>query len=176
MCPCAVEPKLSAHKVMPLELISGAKISAQANRISHPKNVYLKESDVLRHVDDWLTELFDADAIGDTVTQLTEQAGRLEDPAAQARAEAVQAGIAEYDAQISRYRASVDARGDPAVIGSWIAETQAKKVAAPTSCDCLQKARPASTVAARARMASASVAMAVSCSEKISDMAATPAR
>lgn len=27
--PCEVEPKLSAHKVMSLEVISGAKISAQ---------------------------------------------------------------------------------------------------------------------------------------------------
>jgi site-specific DNA recombinase len=38
--------------------------------------------------------------------------------------------VAECDAQISRYRASIDAGGDPAVIGPWIAETQAKKVAA----------------------------------------------
>jgi site-specific DNA recombinase len=51
-------------------------------------------------------------------------------PAAQAQAEAARARIAEYDAQISRYRASIDAGGDPVVIGPWIAETQAKKVAA----------------------------------------------
>ena len=46
------------------------------------------------------------------------------------RAEAARRRIAECDAQISRYRASIDAGGDPAVIGPWIAETQAKKVAA----------------------------------------------
>jgi hypothetical protein len=103
---------------------------AQANRVSHPKNVYLKEADVLGHVDDWLAELFDADGIEATVAQLTEQAERLEDPAAQARAEAAQARITEYDAQISRYRASIDAGGDPAVIGPRIAETQVKKVTA----------------------------------------------
>ena len=43
---------------------------------------------------------------------------------------AARARIADYDAQMSRYRASIDAGGDPAVIGPWIAETQAKKVAA----------------------------------------------
>jgi site-specific DNA recombinase len=85
---------------------------------------------VFGHVDDWLTELFDPDAVDDTVTQLTEQAERLEDPAAHARVEAAQARIVGYEAQIGRYRASIDAGGDPAVIGPWIAETQAKKVAA----------------------------------------------
>jgi hypothetical protein len=77
-----------------------------------------------------LTELFDPDAVDDTVTQLTEQAECLEDPAALARAEVAQARIAEYDAQITRYRAIIDAGGDPTVIGPWIAETWAKKVAA----------------------------------------------
>jgi hypothetical protein len=103
---------------------------ALANKISHPKNVYLREAEVLGEVDDWLAELFAPDAIDATVTELTEQAERLEDPAAQARAEAARERIATYDAQISRYRASIDAGGDPAVIGPWIAETQAKKVAA----------------------------------------------
>lgn len=86
---------------------------ALANRVSHPKNVYLKEPDVLGRVDDWLTELFDPGAIDDTLTQLTEQAELLEDPAAQPQAEAARAGIAEYDAQISRCRASIDAGGRP---------------------------------------------------------------
>jgi site-specific DNA recombinase len=103
---------------------------ALANRVSHPKNVYLKESDVLGRVDDWLAELFAHDGIDATIAKLTEQAERLEDPSVYARAEAAQARIAEYEAQITRYRASIDAGGDPAVIGPWIAETQAKKVTA----------------------------------------------
>ena len=45
-------------------------------------------------------------------------------------AEAARARIAECDAEISQYRASLKAGGDPKVIGPWIAETQAKKVAA----------------------------------------------
>ena len=31
---------------------------ALANRITHPKNVYLREADVLGQVDDWLAEMF----------------------------------------------------------------------------------------------------------------------
>ena len=68
---------------------------ALANRVDHPKNVYVKEADVLGHVDGWLAELFAPDAINDTVTLLTEQEGRLDDPDTQARAEAARARIAE---------------------------------------------------------------------------------
>jgi hypothetical protein len=48
----------------------------------------------------------------------------------QPRAEAARVRINEYDAEIGQYRASLKAGGDPAVVGPWIAETQAKKVAA----------------------------------------------
>jgi hypothetical protein len=48
----------------------------------------------------------------------------------QARLRSSRTRIAEYDAEISQYRASLKAGGDPALIGPWIAETQAKKVAA----------------------------------------------
>lgn len=63
------------------------------------------------HVDDWLMELFDEEEIDATVTQLAEQAGQLEDPAAQIRAAAALARVADFDAQIGRYRASIDAKG-----------------------------------------------------------------
>jgi len=105
-------------------------LTALANRVSHPKNVYLREADVLGRVDDWLAELFGPARIDTTLSQLTEQAAQLQDPAALDRAEAARTRIAEYDAEISQYRASLKAGGDPAVIGPWIAETQAKKVAA----------------------------------------------
>lgn len=103
---------------------------ALANRVNHPKNVYIKEADVIGHVDDWLAELFAPEAVNETVAQLTGQAAHLEDPATNALAEAARARIAECDAEISQYRASLKAGGDPKVIGPWIAETQAKKVAA----------------------------------------------
>ena len=103
---------------------------ALANKVSHPKTVYLREADVLGRVDGWLAELFDPASIDATLSQLAEHAAQLQDPAALARAEAARARMTEYDAEISQYRASLKAGGDPAVIGPWIAETQAKKVAA----------------------------------------------
>ncbi|HMD25603.1 MAG TPA: zinc ribbon domain-containing protein [Streptosporangiaceae bacterium] len=103
---------------------------ALANRITHPKAVYLREADVLGQVDDWLAEMFAPANIDATLDVLAGQAAQLEDPATRDKTEAARARIAEYDAQISRYRASLDAGGDPAVIGPWIAETQARKVTA----------------------------------------------
>jgi hypothetical protein len=76
------------------------------------------------------TELFGPGGIDATVDQLAEQAEQLDDPAVRARAESALERIATCDGQIARYRASIDAGGDPAVIGPWIAETQARKVAA----------------------------------------------
>jgi hypothetical protein len=92
--------------------------------------VYLRESDVLGQVDGWLAEMFAPANLDATLDVLTRQAAQLEDPAASTKAEAARARVAEYDAQISRYRANLDAGGVPAVTGPWIAETQAKKVTA----------------------------------------------
>jgi DNA invertase Pin-like site-specific DNA recombinase len=103
---------------------------AFANRVDHPKNVYLREGELIGQVEDWLGEIFDPGSIEETINLLAEQAEQLQDPAALARAEAAQARIADYDDQIARYRASIDAKADPTVVGPWIADTQAKKVAA----------------------------------------------
>ena len=70
------------------------------------------------------------DGIDATLSKIAEQAAQFEDPAASARAEAARVRIAECDAEIGQYRASLKAGADPAVIGPWIAEAQAKKVAA----------------------------------------------
>jgi site-specific DNA recombinase len=103
---------------------------ALANKVDHPRNVYLREADVLGRVDGWLAELFGPDGTDTTISQLAEQAAQIQDPMALVRAEAARVRINEYDAEIGQYRASLKAGGDPAVVGPWIAETQAKKVAA----------------------------------------------
>ena len=48
-----------------------------------------------------------------TLDVLAGQAAQLEDPATRDKTEAARARIAEYDAQISRYRASLGARRIP---------------------------------------------------------------
>ncbi|HEY0937886.1 MAG TPA: zinc ribbon domain-containing protein [Trebonia sp.] len=101
-----------------------------ANKVSYPKNVYFREGDVLGQVDGWLTELFPADGIDATVDQIAGQTEGLADPATATRAEAARERATTFDGQLKGCRASIDAGGDPAVISPWVAETQAKKVAA----------------------------------------------
>jgi site-specific DNA recombinase len=65
-----------------------------------------------------------------TLNQLADQAAAGTDDTS-ARTEAAQARIADLDKKIAQYRASLDAGGDPTVIGPWwIAETQVQKLAA----------------------------------------------
>jgi hypothetical protein len=102
---------------------------ALANRVDHPKTIYLREADVLGQVDNWLSSKFAPASLDATLAELAEQAAStIEDTSAQA--EAARARIADCDRKIAQYRASLDAGGDPAVIGPWIAEIQAKRVAA----------------------------------------------
>jgi DNA invertase Pin-like site-specific DNA recombinase len=100
---------------------------ALANKVDHPKTVYLREADLLGQLDQWLAERFAPNSLNATLTQL---AAHARDDTASARTGALQAKIADHDRKISQYRASLDAGGDAAVIGPWIAQEQAKRVAA----------------------------------------------
>jgi site-specific DNA recombinase len=104
---------------------------ALANRVDHPKTVYLREADIINHLDTWLGQTVDPSNLDATLTQLARQAAIGNDHTS-ARSEAARARIAVLDQKIGQYRASLDAGGDPAVIGPWIAETQAQRVVAQT--------------------------------------------
>jgi site-specific DNA recombinase len=53
---------------------------ALGNRLSHPKNVYLREVEVLGPLDDWLAEKFGPASIDATLSELAERAVLSEDP------------------------------------------------------------------------------------------------
>jgi len=64
-----------------------------------------------------------------SLSQLADQAAAGNDDTT-ARSEAAKARIGEFDRKIAQYRASLDVGGDRAVIGPWMAGTQAQRVAA----------------------------------------------
>jgi site-specific DNA recombinase len=81
---------------------------ALANRVDHPKTVYLREADVLGQVDHWLGTKFAPASLDATLAELAEQAASTtEDTTAQV--EAARARIADSDRKIAQYRASLDA-------------------------------------------------------------------
>jgi site-specific DNA recombinase len=100
---------------------------ALASRIDHPRTVYLREAEVVPELDDWLATTLDPAHLHDALDDLAD-AARLDQPSPEAAA--LREEISSYDLRIAQYRAALDNRGDPAVLGPWITETQARKLAA----------------------------------------------
>jgi site-specific DNA recombinase len=99
---------------------------ALANRIEHPRNVYLREDVVIEPVDTWLAQLFDPIRRDDTISALA-AVQQDEIPPGVLRAKAV---LAECDTKLARYRAALEAGSDPTVVTGWIAQVQAERAVA----------------------------------------------
>ncbi len=102
---------------------------ALANRIEHPRSVYLREDAVLPSLDSWLAELFEPSKVQGTidvlVSSFTSHSTRDDEAVADARQR-----LKEVDQQLSRYRQTLDAGADPTVVAGWIADAQARRAEA----------------------------------------------
>ncbi|RSN61941.1 recombinase family protein [Actinomadura sp. WAC 06369] len=96
---------------------------ALANKIVHPKVVYLREAEIIEDVDKWLLTAFSPGRIEATVEAMTAQAGAPENSAG-AR---LRKQITACDQRIHQYRAALDAGADPAQVAGWINETQQER-------------------------------------------------
>jgi hypothetical protein len=99
-----------------------------ATGLAHSRTVYLREVDLLPHLDGWLAGLFDPDRLDDTLDAL-EQASHDQTATAQQLGAAEQA-IVDCQRQLTQYRAALDAGSDPAVVTGWINEATATKATA----------------------------------------------
>jgi hypothetical protein len=112
---------------------------ATTNRLPHPRAVYLREADLMPPLDEWFAGVFRPDRLPATIAQLTaSQAGEPVPEIGKLHEQ-----ITETDRQLASYRAALDAGGDPAVIGAWITETHARKLAARARLDALAGISPA---------------------------------
>jgi site-specific DNA recombinase len=100
---------------------------ALASKIRHPRNVYLRQDAFDAQINGWLATVFAPGRVEATIDQMTAAQEASADPAA---AEAATARIAEANLKMARYRAALDAGGDPAEIGAWISETKAARLTA----------------------------------------------
>jgi site-specific DNA recombinase len=98
---------------------------AAKNKISHPASVYLREEQVLPHLDEWLSRKFDPIALTSTVRELEAAQGAEPKPDEAAKQE-----IADCDAKLRQHRAALEAGADPVLVTSWMNETQAKRALA----------------------------------------------
>jgi site-specific DNA recombinase len=92
---------------------------ALADRIHHPRTVYLREAEVVPELDTWLTKTLDPARLPGTIDTLT--AAQNDDPPPE---------MINIREEIAQYRAVLDAGTDPTIVGQWIIETQARKLAA----------------------------------------------
>ncbi|GAB3129507.1 hypothetical protein [Microbispora hainanensis] len=99
---------------------------ALANDVDHPKVVYLREADVLDHLDAWLTLAFAPKRREQTIQALADHCQDAPDSVS----EAARMKIAECDRKLAQHRAALEAGADPVLVTQWIAETQTQRVAA----------------------------------------------
>jgi site-specific DNA recombinase len=99
-----------------------------ATGLEHPRTIYLREADLLPHLDGWLAGLLDPDRLDDTLDAL-EQASNDQAAIAERLAAAEQA-VADCQRQLTQYRAALDAGADPTEVTAWINQASAAKAAA----------------------------------------------
>jgi site-specific DNA recombinase len=100
---------------------------ALANRISHPRNVYLREDAFDAEVTGWLTTALAPGRLDETIDHMTAAQAAAEDTT---QAEAAKAKMADANLKMARYKAALEVGGDPAEINTWIAEAKAQRLKA----------------------------------------------
>lgn len=106
-----------------------AREYALASHIEHPVNIYLREVQILPVVDRWLTQLFAPHRLEQTIRDLAAAQGQPVSPSPVSTGDSA-AVIADCDAKLTRYRAALDAGGDPVTIATWTREVTAQRAAA----------------------------------------------
>ena len=101
---------------------------ALANKVDHPKNVYLRESAIMPMLDQWLAQVFDPANLEETVALMLSASESTE--GADAKMEAARRKIADCDDRLGKYRAALDSGADPSVVAEWMSEVQAEKLKA----------------------------------------------
>ncbi|MCA1674836.1 MAG: recombinase family protein [Actinobacteria bacterium] len=102
---------------------------ALANKIHHPKNVYLAERELLGPLDDWLATSFAPHRLADTIEAMYHAQPDIDaDPAALAAGQVIK----ECDEKLTRYREALEAGTDPKLIAAWTTEAQARRAEALT--------------------------------------------
>ena len=100
--------------------------------IAHPSVVYVRQESIVDPVDRFLTQELGTGTLTDTLGGIAEASHRAALAEHQQKDEApkLRETIADCDTKIDRYRAALDAGGDPALVAGWITETTAIKRAA----------------------------------------------
>jgi hypothetical protein len=100
---------------------------ALANRVEHPKSVYVPEDAVLPRLDAWLGVILDPATVDATVAAL---AAVDHDNTTRTEIERCQRALADCEQRLARYRAALEAGTDPTIIAQWTSQVQAEQARA----------------------------------------------
>ncbi|ASF07013.1 hypothetical protein [Nocardia brasiliensis] len=78
---------------------------ALANKIDHPRVVYLREEQIVGPVDSWLARVFHRDHVEHTLTMLEQS--QADNSAAVASMTALRQSMLDYDRKLNNYRAAL---------------------------------------------------------------------
>ncbi len=118
---------------------------AKSARLPHPKVVYLRERDLLPHLDDWLAQLFDPDNVDATCDAIL---GAASEPASPAERVAATDALRECDRKLDRYRQLLEAGTDAAVVAEWIRDVQTERSRAQAILDAIDNTQRADVTTA----------------------------
>jgi site-specific DNA recombinase len=97
---------------------------ALANRVKHPRNVYVAERDLIGPLDTWLGKAFAPANLDRTISSLHDAQPEPETPD-----DDVERVLADCDRKLARHRAALEAGADPTLVAGWMAEVQAQRAA-----------------------------------------------
>jgi site-specific DNA recombinase len=102
------------------------------HQISHPPALYLREDVIIDPIDRFLRDELTGGTLTDNLRRVADARYRAALAAHDTIGEIdkLRQAIADADEKISRYRATLDAGGDPTLIAGWITETTAIKKSA----------------------------------------------
>jgi hypothetical protein len=100
---------------------------ALANRVEHPKSVYVREDAVLPRLDAWLGVILDPATVDATVAAL---AAVDHDNTTRTEIERCERARADCEQRLARYRAALEAGTDPTIIAQWTSQVQAEQARA----------------------------------------------
>ncbi|GAA4905049.1 recombinase family protein [Streptomonospora salina] len=108
---------------------------ALANKIEHPRNVYLREDLVVPQLDAWLAREFAPDRIDETIAAMAANQGHDEYAAQEQR---IRMEIEECERRLRQYRDALDGGAAASAVIEWITEAENQRQAAQAKLKRLQ--------------------------------------
>ncbi|MGP4024372.1 recombinase family protein [Actinomadura sp. 3N407] len=111
---------------------------ALANKVEHPRNIFVREHQVTALVDPWLAKVLAPHRIKQTIADLH----AAQEPPTNSAAIRAKAQIADCETKLARHRAALEAGANPVTITEWMTETESQLTAARAELHAAEGQRP----------------------------------